>query len=87
MEQIFLESMQTFMKNKAMADSQHGFTKGRLWLTNLLSFYDRVTPLLDKGGETGVIHLYLCKVFDTILLNILPPNWKDMDLMYGPLNG
>jgi len=72
MAQFLLETMLRHMGNKKVTgDSQHGFTMGKSCLTNLVSFCDEVTALVEKGWATDIIYLDLCKAFNTIPHGVL----------------
>ncbi|GAB0184704.1 mitochondrial enolase superfamily member 1 [Grus japonensis] len=73
MEQFILGALtKRVQDNQGIRPRQHGFMKGRSCLTNLISFYDLVTHLLDEGKAVDVIYLDFSKVFDTVSHSILP---------------
>ncbi|KAK4821440.1 hypothetical protein QYF61_020023 [Mycteria americana] len=72
MEQIILSAITRHIEdNQGIKPSQHGFRKGRSCLTNLISFYDKVTCLVDEGKAVHVVYLDFSKAFDTASHSIL----------------
>ncbi|KAK4823485.1 LOW QUALITY PROTEIN: hypothetical protein QYF61_002549 [Mycteria americana] len=72
MEQIIFSAITGHVENnQGIKPSQHGFRKGRSCLTNLISFYDKVTRLVDEGKAMDVVYLDFSKAFDTVSHSIL----------------
>ena len=49
-----------------MSNSQHGFTRGRSCLTNLLETFEAWTRIVEEGYGIGVIFLDFRKAFDSV---------------------
>ncbi|KAK4825246.1 hypothetical protein QYF61_025645, partial [Mycteria americana] len=72
MEQIILSAITRHVENnQGIKPSQHGFRKGRSCLTSLISFYDKVTHLVDEGKAVDVVYLDFNKAFDMVSHSIL----------------
>jgi len=71
MEIIILSVTERYFKDNAIIRySQHGFTKGKSCLTNLISFYTKVSSLVDEGSVVEVVLLDFSKALDTVSYSI-----------------
>ncbi|GAB0204519.1 mitochondrial enolase superfamily member 1 [Grus japonensis] len=72
MEQLILGVINKHVEEKKVIGSgQHGFTKGKPHLTNLIAFCDGMTVWVDEGRAVDVVYLDFSKAFDTVSHNIL----------------
>lgn len=69
MENFFLWVNEKHLKeNAVIAKSKHGFVRGEFCSINLISFYDKVTYLVDQGKPVDVIFLDFSKGLILLLL-------------------
>ncbi|KAK4832755.1 hypothetical protein QYF61_025284 [Mycteria americana] len=72
MEEIILSAITRHVQdNRMIRPSQHGFMKGRSCLTSLVSFYDKVTCVVDEGKAVDVVCLDFSKASDAVSHSIL----------------
>ena len=72
MEQIILSEITQHVQDyQRIIPSQHGVMKGRSWLTNLISFCDQMTSLVEEGKAVDVVYLDFSKAFDAVSCSIV----------------
>jgi len=71
MEQFILDVIcKQEEEKKVVRSSQHGFTKGKSCLTNLIASCDGITSWVDERRAEDVI-CFDCRAFDTVSHNIV----------------
>ena len=54
------------MENNLLLEDQHGFSKGKSCMSNLLTTLEDVTESVDEGFGVDIIYLDYSKAFDTV---------------------
>ena len=72
LEKMIRNEIETYLcRNQLIYKSQHGFSKGKSCLTNLIEFFDSIIDCIDDHNAVDIIYLDFCKAFDFISHNYL----------------
>ncbi|GAB0187731.1 mitochondrial enolase superfamily member 1 [Grus japonensis] len=85
MEQLILEVIFKHVEEKVIGSGQHGFTKEKSCLTNLIAFCDGMTGWIDEGRAVDVVSLHFSKAFDTVSHNLLIASAVHQGSVLGPV--
>uniref|UniRef100_A0A8B9CCP8 Reverse transcriptase domain-containing protein n=1 Tax=Anser brachyrhynchus TaxID=132585 RepID=A0A8B9CCP8_9AVES len=81
MEQLILGVVSSHIKDKrVIRGSQHGFTKGKSCLTNLIAFYEDITRWIDDGKAVDMVYLDFSKAFHAVSHSILTVKLRNCGL-------
>ena len=58
--------MSHLIENGLIKESQHGFMTSRSCTTNLITFLDKLTEIVDRGKAADIFYLDFAKAFDNI---------------------
>lgn len=73
--------------NNMIGNSQDGFTMGKSHLTNLVTFYDGATALVDRNRATDIIYPNICKrIWRCPPWTSFSQNWRWVGLMNAPFS-
>ena len=77
MEQFIVSAItQHLQDGQGISPGQHGFRRAGSCLTNLISFYNQVTHLVDAGKAVDVVYLDFSKASDTVSHSTLLKSWQ-----------
>lgn len=74
MQQILKATSRQIREKKIIRSSQHGFTKGKSCLTNLIKSYNDLSDLTDEESAADIVYLDFNEVFNNISHKILIEN-------------